>query len=111
MRKKQIVYSTEQGRMCPDCMRPVTACTCGSETPPAGDGIVHLHRQTKGRNGKPVTLITGLALDKSALKVLCKSLKTSFGVGGSCIDGEILMQGDLRDKLAQELIARGFKVR
>ena len=111
MHKKQIVYTTEQGRMCPDCARPVAACTCGSKPAPAGDGIVRLQRQIKGRNGKPVTLITGLALDKPALKTLCKSLKSRFGVGGSCSEGDILIQGDLRDKLAQELTNRGFKVR
>jgi translation initiation factor 1 len=112
MRKKQIVYSTAQGRMCPGCGQPVIACSCSRETSPAaGDGSVHLQRQTKGRNGKPVTWITGLALDPSALKQLCKSIKTRCGVGGTCVEGKILIQGDLRERLAEELKSRGFNVR
>ena len=72
--------------------------------------MVRLQRQTKGRAGKPVILIKGLNLNKSALKSLCKSLKTSCGVGGSCIDGEILIQGNIQERLTQELTKRGFSV-
>jgi len=62
-----LVYSTDAGRMCPACRRPVAACTCkaGSGAVVAGavitnDGIARVSRQTKGRGGKAVTLVKGL---------------------------------------------------
>ena len=58
-----LVFSTEQGRMCPDCRNPVNECTCDTSSRPAGDGIVRVSRETKGRKGKGVTLITGIPLD------------------------------------------------
>lgn len=112
MHKKSIVYSTDLGRICPDCSRPVADCACKNEKPPtAGDGIVRLQRQSKGRSGKPVTLIKGLGLDRTAMKSLCKTLKVTCGVGGSCIDDDILIQGDMRERLVLELKKLGFNVR
>ena len=54
-----LVYSTESGRMCPDCRQPVAQCTCGQNKPlPTGDGIVRVSRETKGRGGKAVTVVS-----------------------------------------------------
>lgn len=64
-----LVFSTEQGRMCPDCRNPVNECTCATASRPAGDGIVRVSRETKGRKGKGVTLITGIPLDDKELKL------------------------------------------
>jgi translation initiation factor 1 len=75
------------------------------------DNTVRLHRQSKGRGGKPVTLIKGLGLNRLELKALCKQLKSRFGVGGSCVDEDILIQGDMRERLAEELVSRGFTVK
>ena len=59
-----LVYSTEAGRMCPDCRQPVAQCVCkqAARAVPAGDGIVRVQRETKGRGGKAVTLVHGLPL-------------------------------------------------
>jgi translation initiation factor 1 len=112
MKKKAIVYSTDKGRHCPGCQRPVTACVCqkGPGTL-QGDGIVRLQRQSKGRAGKPVVIITGLALQTAELKKLAKKLKAKCGVGGSIEDDNILIQGDKRDLIKTELESMGFTVK
>ena len=110
--KKRLVYSTNTGRHCPDCSQPLDTCLCDkAPDPDRGDGIVRLLRESKGRRGKPVTLIKGLGLDGPALKSLCKALKSKFGVGGTCVADDILIQGDIRERLAEELRSRGFTVK
>lgn len=105
------VYSTDQGRICPGCNQPTTACCCKTRTADAGDGIVRLHRQVKGRAGKPVTLVTGIPLTGKELKTLAKELKNKCGVGGSIEDNTILIQGDKRDRLKEVLEAMGYTVK
>jgi translation initiation factor 1 len=89
-----LVYSTEGGRMCPECRRPLLACICKAKAATPGDGVVRVSRQAKGRGGKTVTLIKGLALDTAALALLGKQLRTSCGSGGTVKDGVIEVQGD-----------------
>ena len=84
-----LVYSTDAGRMCPACRQPIAACVCGQKVVPAGDGIVRVSRETKGRAGKGVTLVKGLALDAAALSALGKQLKAACGSGGTVKDGVI----------------------
>ena len=63
-----LVYSTEAGRMCPDCRQPVAQCTCKAQAAlPQGDGVVRVSRETKGRGGKAVTLVKGVLLDAAGL--------------------------------------------
>ncbi|GFK95075.1 hypothetical protein NNJEOMEG_02928 [Fundidesulfovibrio magnetotacticus] len=103
------VYSTEQGRLCPECRRPVESCACSAARPakaPAGPGV-RIQRQTKGRKGKGVCLVTGLPLDQAGLESLAKKLKQRLGTGGSVKDGVIEIQGDHREALLQELKALG----
>ena len=110
-RDRGIVYSTEHGRMCPDCSRPVAACACRERKDSeilAGDGIVRISRETKGRKGKGVTLVTGLPLDQAGLQKLAKQLKRKCGAGGTVKDRVIEIQGDHRERLLQELSARGY---
>jgi translation initiation factor 1 len=109
---KDIVYSTEHGRMCPACGRPVGECACRDERPISqGDGIVRVSRETKGRKGKGVTVVTGLALDQAGLQRLAKELKRRCGAGGTVKGETIEIQGDHRDRLVEELSNRGYAVK
>jgi translation initiation factor 1 len=107
-----LVYSTDSGRMCPQCRRPMAACACG-KTParPAGDGIVRVGRETKGRGGKAVTLVRGLPLDDAALAALGKRLRSACGAGGTQKEGVIEVQGDHVERLLALLQAEGWSVR
>jgi translation initiation factor 1 len=107
-----LVYSTDSGRMCPTCRQATADCRC-SATPvkPAGDGIVRVSRETKGRAGKGVTLVRGLSLDPLALMTLGKQLKTACGSGGTVKDGVIEVQGDHCDRVIEALKAQGFNVK
>jgi translation initiation factor 1 len=71
-------------------------CTCKADAKalPAGDGSVRVSRQSKGRGGKTVTLVKGLALDPAALATLGKQLRTACGSGGTVKDGVLEIQGD-----------------
>ena len=109
--KRRVVYSTDAGRLCPECGQPVDKCTCKDTQRPAGDGIVRLQRQTKGRNGKPVTIITGLPLTPDEMKPVAKRLKSRCAVGGTVEDGTIIIQGDKRELIKSELEAMGYKVK
>ncbi len=78
---------------------------------PAGDGIVRLGRETKGRKGKGVTTIAGVPLDPSGLSALAKELKKRCGSGGTVKESTIEIQGDHRDVLFEELSKRGWRVK
>ena len=68
-----LVYSSEHGTMCPKCKKKLKACACSKQTNiPTGDGIVRVGRETKGRKGKGVTIITGVLLAEKELKALAK---------------------------------------
>ena len=111
MGNNSIVYSTEHGRMCPDCGKPVKECLCQKKHSPAGDGVVRIGRETKGRKGKGVTVITGVPLDEAGLKELGKQLKARCGAGGTVKDGVIEVQGDHRETVLEELKKRGWTVK
>ncbi len=108
-----LVYSTDSGRLCPSCHKPVAACICKKQkAPPArGDGIVRVMRETKGRGGKSVSVIHGLALAPAELEKLCTSLKKRCGTGGTSKDGTIEIQGEHRDTLVAELTKLGYTVK
>ena len=98
----RLVYSTDTGRI---------------EEPkekaerPKGDGIVRIQRQTSGRKGKGVCLVTGLDLDDADLAKLAAELKKKCGCGGAVKDGIIEIQGDNRDLIKTLLEAKGMKVK
>lgn len=117
MRKKAahnsgLVYSTEHGRTCPKCEKPLTQCNCGQKkTMAKGDGIVRVSRETKGRKGSGVTLITGLPLAETEMTALAKQLKQRCGSGGTVKNGIIEVQGDHRDVVLAELIRLGYQAK
>ena len=107
-----LVYSTDSGRMCPACRQPTASCTCQAvKSKPSGDGVVRVSRETKGRAGKGVTLVKGLALEPLALMTLGKQLKTACGSGGTVKDGVIEVQGDHCERVIELLKAQGFAVK
>lgn len=118
MTASRIVYSTDQGRRCPECGRAVADCRCRRSKPavaaaavPAGDGIVRVGRETKGRKGKGVTIVRGVPLGADALADLATRLKKRCGSGGTVDAGVIEIQGDHRDLLVEELGKLGYTVR
>ncbi len=97
-----LVYSTEIGRIKPEEQKV---------NRPTGDGIVRIQKQTKGRKGKGVCIVTGLDLDDAALKLVAAELKKVCGCGGSVKDGTIEIQGDNRDKIKAHLEKKGYTVK
>ena len=107
-----LVYSTDSGRMCPVCRRPVVGCACKTASAIApSDGVVRVSLDTKGRAGKGVTLVRGLPLDAVALAALGKQLKAACGSGGTVKDGTVEVQGDHRERVMATLKAQGFVVK
>ena len=108
------VYSTDHGRLCPDCGKPVTHCACEQSRRAGqvgGDGIVRVGRETKGRKGKGVTIITGVPLGGDELAELARQLKAKCGAGGTLKQGAIEIQGDHRDTVVRLLQEKGYTVK
>ncbi|MFL6707210.1 MAG: stress response translation initiation inhibitor YciH [Massilia sp.] len=105
----RLVYSTETGRLCPDCGQAMVACTCAQAKKGRimGDGKVLVSRSTKGRGGKTVTLVKGVALDGEALAALGKQLRSRCGAGGTVKDGVIEIQGEHGETVLQALLQAG----
>ncbi len=97
-----IVFSTDQGRIRPEKKK---------KDAPKGDEIVRVGRETKGRKGRGMTVITGVPLHPEGLRDLAKKLKQKCGTGGTLKDGKIEIQGDHRDFLVTELQALGYTVK
>jgi translation initiation factor 1 len=101
-KESRLVYSTETGRVKPQ-----------NEPAPKlqADGIIRIRRETKGRKGKGVTLVSGFDLEPNKLKALAKQLKKSCSTGGTIKDGVIEIQGDHRNLLQQQLGKMGYTVK
>ena len=117
MNDNRLVYSTETGRICPDCDNPVSVCICKKKKVaktgkrPTGypnDGIIRIRREVKGRKGKTVTAVFGIPLDNGEMKKFAKTLKRRCGTGGSVKDGVIVIQGDHRQTLLDEIRKHGY---
>jgi translation initiation factor 1 len=80
-------------------------------TPPAGDGVVCVSRETKGRGGKAVTVVRGLNLDADALAALGKRLRAACGAGGTQKDGILEVQGDHVARVIDWLQQQGHTVK
>jgi translation initiation factor 1 len=113
MDNSRLVYSTETGRVCPKCQKPVSKCICKKKKPKTpsdikSDGKIRIQREKKGRKGKTVTAVSGLQLGENELKALAARLKRRCGTGGSVKDGIVIIQGDHRKVLQTELIKLGY---
>jgi translation initiation factor 1 len=108
-----LVYSTDGGRMCPECRQVLAQCICktAAGARALGDGVVRVSRETKGRGGKSVTLVKGLALDPLALASLGKQLRTACGSGGTVKDGVIEVQGDHCERIVEALKKHGHSAK
>jgi translation initiation factor 1 len=78
---------------------------------PKTDGIVKIHRETKGRKGNGVSIIVGLAMDEENLKTLAKQLKQKLGIGGSVKHGHIELQTGQREQIKDYLQSQGYQVK
>ena len=105
-----LIYSTA-GKTASPIVRSAKRAPAAGGLPAPGDGVVRIWIERKGRNGKPVSIIRGLDRDREALAALAAELKRRCGTGGSAKDGEIIIQGDHRARLAAELEARGLRVK
>ena len=101
--------------MCPECRQPIAQCQCAAlrrqQERQQGDGVARVSRETKGRGGKAVTVVKGLALADDELSALGKRLKAACGSGGTVKDGVIEVQGDHCDKVMALLQAQGYKAK
>lgn len=97
-----LVYSTDIGRIKQEESK---------QQRPKGDGIVRIQRETKGRKGKGVCVVTGLDMEDADLKLLAAQLKKICGCGGAIKDGNIEIQGDNRDKIKEYLMKQGHTVK
>lgn len=91
-----LVYSTDGGRMCPQCRQALDACLCATKKQAElrGDGRVRVSREVAGRGGKAVTVVRGLAMTDDQITALGKQLRAACGTGGTAKDGVIEVQGD-----------------
>lgn len=100
-----IVYSTES-----DFSYSYQAENVQETLPPQQQSL-KISLDKSGRAGKQVTIVSGFVGSSSDLETLGKLVKSKCGVGGSVKNGEVLIQGDLRDKVAQVLQGAGYKAR
>ena len=100
--ESRLVYSTETGRIKQSRESMPKIMT---------DGIIRISRETKGRKGKGVTLISGFDLTPNDLKALAKKLKKSCSTGGTIKNGLIEIQGDHREVLKRQLEKLGHNVK
>ena len=113
--KGRLVYSTGLGTICPGCGWPEKDCKCSSQRAPSeaipNRIVAKLRMEKKGRGGKTVTLVYGLPDNAAFLKDLCAELKRACGTGGAVAVGAVELQGDLRDRVRDHLVKRGFVVK
>lgn len=98
-----VVYSTD-----PDFRYRYEEVEEAATLDPAGQDL-RVMRDSKRRAGKTVTLVTGFVGTSADLEKLGKTLKTRCGIGGTAKDGEIVLQGDVRDKVCEILTKEGYR--
>jgi translation initiation factor 1 len=120
MRNSRPVWSSESGRICSECGNPVSSCTCKKKKDEKteknerlfpDDGIIRIMREIKGYGGKTVTIIGNITINTDKLKDLARQLKNRCGTGGTIKDGEIIIQGDHRQAILEELTRQGYRAK
>ncbi len=97
-----LVYSTDGGKITEEP---------AAKAVPQGDGIVRIHKDSKGRKGKGVSVIKGLGLDEKELKALAQKLKKQCGCGGTVKEFNIEVQTDNRELLKSLLEKLNYQVK
>jgi len=100
------VWSSDHGDLRKKDNKPST-----TKSLPPQQQTAYLHRESKGRGGKAVTLVKNLSLTEADMKALAKKLKTVCGSGGTVKDSNIEIQGEHREKIAEALVKLGYKVK
>ncbi|MEP6894905.1 MAG: stress response translation initiation inhibitor YciH [Chloroflexota bacterium] len=104
--ENRTVWTSEQGDL-----RSAESRTRKVVSLPPQQQTIYLHRDSKGRGGKTVTLVKKLVLSEDDMKELAKKLKQVCGSGGTIKDDMIEIQGEHREKIAAALIKLGYKVK
>ena len=109
----RIVYSSAAGKICRGCGQPERGCQCGraASEPVPDRPVAKLRMEKAGRGGKTVTVVFGLPNNAAFLKDLTQELKRACGTGGTVTDDGVELQGDLRDRVRDALVAKGFGVK
>ncbi len=114
-RNVRLVYSTDTAGKCRTCGWPQRDCHCSRQragTAPVPVRIVaRLRTEKSGRGGKTVTVVSGLPENDEFLKELSQELKRACGTGGTVVDGGVELQGDLRERVREVLMKRGYFVK
>jgi translation initiation factor 1 len=109
------VYSTATGGTCPKCGWPQRDCKCSSQLardePLPNRIVAKLRMEKKGRGGKTVTVVYDLPANAPFLKELAGDLKRACGVGGAVADNTVELQGDVRDRVRELLVKKGWTVK
>lgn len=100
------VWSSSQGDLRREAHAPTPA-----KSLPKNQQTIYLHRESKGRGGKGVSLVKNLVLSEKDMKALAKKLKQSCGSGGTVKNGVIEIQGEHRKKIAEVLEKLGYKTK
>jgi translation initiation factor 1 len=115
MSNSRTVYSTATGGICATCGWPQRDCKCSSQfardQPLPAKITAKLRVEKKGRGGKTVTVVFDLPNNAAFLKDLASELKRACGTGGAVVENTVEIQGDLRDRVRDALIKKGFAVK
>ena len=110
----RLVYSSATGPVCPGCGWPADNCRCSTrsrEEPVPARVVAKLRVEKAGRGGKAVTVVYDLPRNAVFLRDLARELKQACGSGGTIQDDAVEIQGDLRDRIRDLLVKKGFGVK
>jgi translation initiation factor 1 len=112
MSNSRTVWSSEDGDLRKQALTPGPSPKGrGESSLPPKQQTAYLHRDSKGRGGKGVTLIKNLVLSEEEMSTLAKRIKQACGVGGTVKDGAIEIQGNDRERIAEVLVKLGYKIK